>query len=333
MPDPTRAARLVPFRLLGIPGSYGQQLVHRAVLRPLYGPRPAPRDYEAAAANLLARWRHRVRALVAGGWSRGRDRPGVRRPAGAVQGRLERMLNCRPSAFLAEPATCPCCVRTICPHCWGREALATWKVVDALAFPAPPRGRRSPSRPGLALVRRVLTVAVPDDPGHLGRGLQVAIALRLGNRRWLPPALHAEPGRAADVKALRRAGIGGGLEVLRVTRPAGGGWRVQCRQVLAVPAGLDPAGLDPGHPALAATPPGWDSARSTVEPASRRRLMRAVGWAYAYPPFLLTGADHRVVKAYLAVRAALRCTARFGSFRARHAPRRPAPAPAEIPWE
>lgn len=59
--------QLYRIRVVAIPGSYAQRVVHRAVLLPLYGPRRRPADYGAAAVDLVARWRSRAEGLVAAG--------------------------------------------------------------------------------------------------------------------------------------------------------------------------------------------------------------------------------------------------------------------------
>ena len=352
------------FRIHSTPASYGQYVVHRSVLIPLYGRRRTPRRakggprvsalaiYETVAMNLVSRWRLRVDELVAAGWSLGRDRPDPRDPDKPRASRWIRMLNCRPSAFIATPVGHACGVPTICPHCWGRAALATWHEVDDRLFPTHPssagrlkarpgdqpptlRRRKRPRRPAfradLVVIRRRLVYTFAADPYHPGHSLAEVIARRIGYPKRKALADRLNPDRADDITALRRAGVVGGLEVLRVDRdprdPALR-WRLQCRQVLVAPAGTDPL-----QPALNGLPGGWETCRAVAVPATRRAVVAAVAWAYAYPRFLLgprlprPGDKPRkhhafagpceldAVKAYCKVRSKLRLTARFGILR------------------
>jgi len=237
---------------------------------------------------------------------------------------------------------------TICPHCWGREAVATWRTIDALLFPSPPgtpptpkalpgdqppgarprRPRGSCRRDDLVLVTRKLTATFDDDPAKPGVELARFVAARLGRTRRPPADRLLLPDRGDDLKALARAGVVGGLEVLRVDRDprdSANRWRVQCRQVLAARAGLDP-----GHPALTAMPPGWAEIAAKVRPVNRRVVAAAVAWAHSYPRFLLgTDApcpdpalegeqDTGNVAFYHLMRSKFRMTTRFGIFRVRH---------------
>jgi hypothetical protein len=97
------------------------------------------------------------------------------------------------------------------------------------------------------------------------------------------------------------------------------GWVAQVRQVLAIPA--EHADRVIGNRRASGPPPrlrGVDGTCRIVrrEPANRRRLVAACGWAMAYPRFLLHGPAYLAHEAAQA-RRVFRATATAGIFRNR----------------
>jgi hypothetical protein len=204
---------------------------------------------------------------------------------------------------------------------------------------------RDSRRPDLVLVRRLVEypipfagMFVPDEDGPI-RALACWYSARLLRR---PAGKHRNGhlDRQRELRRLKALGVVGVLDVtgarLRLRPlPAGApvavadlpgpgghlahGWLAQVRQVLAILA--EHVDRVIGNPRVSGPPPAIRGVAGTCrivrrEPATRRRLVAACGWAMAYPSFLLYG------PAYLAHEAAearrvFRATATAGIFRNR----------------
>jgi hypothetical protein len=269
-----------------------------AVLYPLFG-RVDRLDHRLPQVfRLIALWRQRVAELVDAGWQ-----PGV---AEGAPGRLERRIaqhrNCSPPFVAARPSS-SCGLSSLCPFCWARAAMSTWKVADTVFFAPDPETGRRPETPAYSLVETGRTHRLPgEDPGHL--------AAFLADRVRRPP--RGEPvGPFFRQHELQTYPMSGGYEAIAISNDARGGgtgnWIVKVRQLLAVKE---------EHLALFPAP-RYRNIRikvSRCDQPDRLTLARAVARLCQYPPWLLRG-DPGQVRDSLAARDGLRLWAAFGSFR------------------
>lgn len=163
------------YRSDGVPDTYRDQAIRRAVLVPLYG--PVPRRLVAKRVlgthGLLSSWRAHLKALISGD-----------EPTGVWIDRLlhcyPSMRNCRPT-FVAARLDTPdhirtCGARTFCPFCFGRRAGDLYDAVEWSLFldPMLPRmsvaeeARRRMIRPP-SRSRREGAPAASARPPHLFR--------------------------------------------------------------------------------------------------------------------------------------------------------------------
>lgn len=114
------------------------------------------------------------------------------------------MVNCPPLGAICSPAGVPCGVATVCPQCWGREAIAQWSALDSILFG--PKDKSTGGRPlrlDAALVTRCLSVEVPLDDGAGKYALPFYLDRRIkpSPLRSTPPG--ALPSRSAEFRGLR----------------------------------------------------------------------------------------------------------------------------------
>jgi hypothetical protein len=319
------------FRVAGVPNAYAQAVVTEAVLRPLYpGVPAAPYGAEVVAfvARLIYKWGRRVstlgaarRRLVAGGPSPPAWKPDVWQDARCP---------CRPSAVVLTSRTPPCSPAdplSLCPHCWGRGAVAMWRHLDQTLFSRPgekPIGlddRTLPDRDlrDHALVTR--TIVTPVRRGARANDvLRRAPDVRTSRREYdSPRADIGWGGRWLEHLRLRRACALGGHEVLTVAvrrpddgsmRPAWVGYDATMAQLLVVPGDR----LDDflASPIVQTVPVECPPTVHVHYDPDRRALPRLVASLYAYPPSLLRG-DADSVLDYLEARRGNPMVAGFGT--------------------
>ena len=264
--------------------------------------RPAHRN---ALGRLRAAWSARVSALGAAGW-----------PDASTEGRRLGLATCPPSVAFG-PHGRACLRRTICPHCWGREAYFAWKGLDAALYRVV-HARRGPAACDLVTRSIMLPLGPPragDDPcGRVSNVLRQYLGAASGTRRLTP--------RRLGLRRLGRDGVLGGLEFARVDVVLGhdGAWRYVLRvsQILL---------LEPGDAASFAASPRaalWAKtnrdqtkirARVVVKarPHPKRTLTaRLVADAYRYPEGLMAAPADLVVP-LLAARGGQRLGVAFGA--------------------
>jgi hypothetical protein len=307
--------------------------LYRMVARLVVFP-PSRRDQRSTLARTLRlqkAWRARIRALDRAGWPATREHLGR---GGMVQGRLWQMMNCPPSAIRAEPASQPCCVRAICPNCWGRWAAEQWQVVDRALF-----GKRVPGRAriraprlkggvprlsGKTIVVRRLSLTMPFMTAGGRYSVIDMLDRRIKDRvdpAWDPAVLTLPP-RKEDLKALKAQGVEGGLEVIQISLttaakfPLTGdqnhgdptGWQIAVNQVLVLPTGKVAAFMA----SPAANPTTIRSSLKMIESPNRKDVALAVARICRYPGYLLSG-DPRITFATLKARKGRRLSTRFGT--------------------
>jgi hypothetical protein len=247
---------------------------------------------QAAALLLHTQWQARVIALNAAGWlmaitaeSRPENAPNV---GGS---RKWRMFNCSPLAVYCEPAGSPCHTRTVCPQCWGRDAIEQWSSLDRILFGSPDRPAATRQLVAdIALVSRRLSIPVPtlDEAGRKLLPYYLDQRIRPSPfNKTLPDML---PSRDVEFRRLKQAGALGGLEVLRFepryipvpdnpTVMGVSGWTLEARQILVVPTAAVAGFLD--HPKVQSSHQA--KAPAVAKVTDRLKLAKLVGWAASTP--------------------------------------------------
>jgi hypothetical protein len=275
------------------------------VLYPLYGRVAEPGQRHPQAHRLIGLWRDRVAELVRRGWD---PAPGADPDAAAR--RVRQLRNCSPPFVAAHPPS-SCGLSSLCPFCWGREAMRIWGLADRVFFPPDPPSGRRPERPAFGLVETARTHRLPGTDPRL-------LAAFLADRVRRPPR-GTPVGPCYRPHEIQQYPIRGGYETIAISAAARGrdpgSWEVTIRQLLAVA---------PEHVGLLQPPP-YRRIRIRVSRHSqpdRMGLARATARLCRYPPWLLRGDPGQVLDA-LAARAGLRLGAAFGNFRGA----RPVPGP------
>ena len=303
------------------PSSFAKQVAVCAVIAPLRFAARKEEGHVAAALTIHKHWRNRVDALYASGWTLTTPRDARSEHAPLIGGsRKLRMFNCPPLAVQCVPAGMPCGVPTICPQCWGREAINRWSVMDRALFgeqDRPAKDRKLVA--DVALVSRRLAVDVPlyDELGVFAMPAYLDQRIKLSPFRRTPE--YMLPCRTAEFRQLKQAGALGGLEVLRfkpryIPDPADpavkgiSGWTLEARQIIVVPTAAVDGFL--AHPKVQS--PHQVKARAVAAVTDRLALAKLVGWACEYTPHLLYG-PLNYTKGTYTYRRTRRLATRFGS--------------------
>jgi hypothetical protein len=268
-----------------------------AVLFPLYGRVAEPGRRLPQIYRLIGLWRRRVAELIAVGWD---PAPGAA-PA-AVDRRVSQLRNCTPPFVAAHPSS-SCGLSSICPCCWGREAMRIWRIAALVLFPPDPASGRRPDQPACGLVETLRTHRLPGPDPRL-------LAAFLADRVRRPPR-GTPVGPYYRLHEIQKYPGLGGYGTIAVSADAAAGgpgpWEVAIRQIFAV---------KPEHLALLQAP---EYRRIRIRLVRHGRpdrldLARAVARLCRFPPWLLRG-DPEQVRDSLAARSGLRLGAAFGNFR------------------
>jgi hypothetical protein len=312
-----RNDHLVPFTIKGTPGAYYQRVIALATVMPLMGPSRGPTAVAESALLLVDRWRARVAHLSAAGWDLTRAHAARRGDPREVQGRAYRMLNCRPAAFEPSPVTPSCCVASICPHCWGRQAADQWRAIDGRLFEG---GRK---KLAATLVRRTLRYAIRFELKGGLAALPQWFSCRLAcERSAARRSVMGLASRRTNHRLLAAAGCAGGFEQVAVElRPATekveAHWSIAVRQLLLVPerkvrAFRDDPWVAQAEASCEGDKTGVRTKLSVHRRPTRRLLVYAVAAACRYPKFQLYGDAARTLEV-LEARRGHRLSTRFGS--------------------
>ena len=290
-----RGAMLFRFRFQRPFRGYAELCQVNAVLTPVFGlNRKQTGQSILARAGAISRWQ--------------RDSLQARNVAGVLSAeQLDRLGNCRHAFGLVIPKTNYCNQAHLCVHCWARRATEVWSRIDYAMSPVREDGSRPRRSPySLVVTSRVFgpltAVAYKGEGGAAG-----VVAARASRVR----AAAGEPidGRGYEMRKLAPAGA---VNILTLSPHYASprGWDFRLRQVLAV------------DPASEFVLPGARIRR--FESPTRKRVARAVAWAWRYPRGLLLApgggpASPTVVSKYLEAIAGRRLWAGYGMFNERRA--------------